>query len=158
MSVRKREREVLKLVAPLGCVLDGYSKAGHLRIVLPTGDVVFTAGTPSSPGADKAMLRDIRAKLGVAAPRSKGTYKKHVGRETFYRSRAHGVRVDSVSCQYDQLAQEHRDICEQITVLQRKGDREGCAAQVRQLLDVEARIEKLGRRAPLRTFRAGGAA
>jgi hypothetical protein len=135
-----------------GCVYEGVAQSGHVKILLPTGERYTCSASPSDRNSVQVAQKDIAKKLGIRIekPRS-GRYKRGIRRESHV---AAVERVDSVSSQYDRLAERHRALCAQINYAQAQGDRTRCKPAVRELFDIEAAITELGRRPPLRTFRA----
>lgn len=135
-----------------GCTYLGVAHSGHVKIRLTTGEIYTSSASPSDVNSLKRAMQDIARKCGIRLkkPRS-GHHKRGVSRSQFP---AATDRVDSTSARYDALARRHRELCAEINRAQAISDVEGCRPAVRELFDVEQAITELGRRPPLRTFRA----
>lgn len=144
--------DLMRWASKHGCIYQGVANSGHVKILLPTGETYTAAATPSDPRSVENARRSIAKKLGIheMRPRS-GRYKGTP------KPRAHKpaeVRVESVSARYAVHAKRHRELCDTIAAARSGGQDDVAKVALAELVQVEADIVKLGRRAPLRTFRS----
>ena len=135
-----------------GCVYEGVAQSGHVKFLLPSGERYVTSASPSDGNVVKIVKRALAKRLGIRLENPRAGRYKHIGRRDAYRPAVE--RVESVSAQYDRLAKRHRMLCDEVRSAVAHENDDARTTALADLLDVEQAIAKIGRRAPLRTYRA----
>lgn len=144
--------DLVRWATQFGCTYMGVARSGHVKILLPNGETYTTSATPSDRRATQNARRAIAKKLGIQEQRPRAGRYKGGSKQTAHTPAT--VRVESVSARYAKLAKQHRILCDAIANTKRDGHPDAADKFLAELVDVEVAIVKLGRRAPLRTFRA----
>lgn len=144
--------DLMRWASKHNCIYGGVAQSGHVKIHLPNGETYRTGASPSDTNSVKIARREIAKKLGIHEKRPRSGRYKHEPQRPAREPAV--IRVESVSSRYAALAKRHRELCDAIATARTDGDIDTARTALAELANVEGSIIALGRRAPLRTFRA----
>ena len=148
----KAVAEIARWAKKHGCVYEGVAQSGHVKFLLPNGDRYTTSASPSDRNVVKIVKRALAKRLGIRLENPRAGRYKHTAHHHAHRPAVE--RVESVSAQYDRLTKRHRMLCDAVRSATAHEDDDARTAALTDLADVEQSMTKLGRRPPLRTYRA----